>query len=108
MGSNLHGQVGVAHATIYGQLRQDFAAVLFHRIQNGFGLEARCFKSCASDVAFLGVLSDANFACQVLDAYKLSTGLKLTYCSFCIVNPVWGKKPTESRHEYASTIVINR
>lgn len=34
------------------------AAVLFHSVQNGFGLVAGCFQCGAGNVALLRVLSD--------------------------------------------------
>lgn len=36
------------------------SAVLFHRIQDGFGLVAGCLEGGASNVAFLGILSNAD------------------------------------------------
>lgn len=52
----LHAQIRIAHATINGEFFQGVAAVLLHGVENGFGLEAGCFKGCARDVAALRVL----------------------------------------------------
>jgi hypothetical protein len=37
----LHREIRIAHAAIHSKLRESLLAVLFHRIQDGLGLEAR-------------------------------------------------------------------
>lgn len=88
--THLHNQIRVAHSTVDSKIGQSLATVLLHRLKNGLGLEASCFKRRASNMAALGIGSNAKNG---------ATG---------VVNPVRSKQATECRDECAATIVLNR
>jgi hypothetical protein len=56
----LHAEFRIGHAAIDGKVLERFSGIFFHGIENCFGLVASCFQGGANNMAFLGVLSDAD------------------------------------------------
>ena len=56
----LHDQIGVAHSTVDSKFSQSMSTIFLHCLENGFGLEAGCLKSCSRHMATFGIRCDAN------------------------------------------------
>lgn len=58
--TNLHAESRVRHSTINRKTLQSFSGILFHGVQNSFGLIAGRLKGSSRDVTLLRILSYAN------------------------------------------------
>lgn len=85
----LHAEVRVSHATIDRKLGQLVAAILFHGVEYGLGLEACSFHRCPSNMALLGVLGNPEHG------------------SLSVVDPVRSEEAAERSDEVTPSIVFD-